>query len=213
MKALLTFLFIFIYQIVSAQADCYYFDDKTDIAYAKKDSFPYTGNCDEYFSDGKLKYCCVFEGGIIKSQKKWNKKGIIIDSIVYINGFKEYTEFRFSDEGQLKQKITVKKLGNIKTKLKGEFDFYPVQAEAISYYKNGNIWIIENYENRTLNGISRYFYKNGQLNEEKRYQHDTLINPVFEWDEVGNKYEVIYDLNKAGKGNVALSRKLIGKKE
>ena len=92
------FLIIFLFNVLSsfAQSDCFTIDKQTGLAYNKNDTILYTGICDDYYRNGKTKYICQFENGKILSNRGWNKKGILMDSSIYFDGYNEYINYMYN---------------------------------------------------------------------------------------------------------------------
>ena len=146
------------------QAKCYYFDQSTRIAYNVIDSTLYTGTCSSEFKNGKQKFICGFENGVILYSKSWNKKGILVDSTIYLNGFKKQKSFKFYETGELKEESTL----YLSDKTLAGMDVYESEGNYITYWKNGKKQFETVYYNKSKNFVSE-FYENGNLKSEGIY--------------------------------------------
>jgi|JI7StandDraft_1071085.scaffolds.fasta_scaffold62418_3 antitoxin component YwqK of YwqJK toxin-antitoxin module len=232
----------------NGQCDCFTNDTSKSLVYNKADSSLYTGTCNEYYRKGNPKGVCDFQDGIIKSCRYWNKKGKLIDSIIYLDGYAKILTYNFYSTGQLKhtgsyeyfktinsQKNLYVEIGTHKYfrengNKKNEVDYKNCGNTMYQkeYYKNGNLRFsgtfykedtshriitillhdsthntyrkdgtIEssiNYKKNKKQGISKSYYSNGSIKEERTYVDGTFINPALFWDSEGRRFEITYNI-------------------
>ena len=170
-----------------SQEDCFFFDNETNMAYNIADSSLYTGTCFKEFWNGHKKSLCEYKKGIIQLSKRWNRKGILIDSTIYLNGYKRQKFFRFYRSGELKEVGTTylsdeKVLGA---------DFYDNEGLHIYYYKYGKKKReIEYYKDHNKH-FAKVYYENGNLMSTGLFisnSKDSKGFGVYRPDSVHNKY-------------------------
>jgi len=149
---ILTIVFFSLPNYLFGQLNYPFFFNK-EVAYNKFDSSLYTGNYDELYRNGNIKYYNEFEKGLIKLHKYWDKKGNLIDSIIFIDGYKQYFEYRFYKNGFLKSSGVYQ----FNKTIEDEVKTHTPKALHTTYYKNGNRKF-ENfyYEDRTHRRTTYY---------------------------------------------------------
>ena len=159
--------------IIQSQENCFYIDSLTYLAYDKVDSTLYSGVCSDAYKNGKHKYLCEFENGIIKYGLGWNKKGVLIDSTFYVDGYMYFTEHHYYSDGTLR--------------FQGTFQFSKKNDKNVIYYDGiGNhVWYRKNGLKKTEcfyleNGLHYYsdYYKNGKIESTGYYYRKDSIKDI-----------------------------------
>jgi antitoxin component YwqK of YwqJK toxin-antitoxin module len=78
---------------MAQEDDCFRIDSVTMIAYDNQTDSLYTGDCVDHYNNGQLRCRTIFENGIVKTSKNWDKKGNLLDSIIYNEGFFKSSEY------------------------------------------------------------------------------------------------------------------------
>jgi antitoxin component YwqK of YwqJK toxin-antitoxin module len=158
-RLILLITVILIPELVISQDKCFYIDETTDLAYSVTDSTLYSGICSDSYRNGNMKYCCKFKDGVIKYSKAWSRKGVLVDSTIYLNGDDKMITYTFYKTGELKEYGTSFKTGKKTLGL----DNYDNEGTHIMFWKNGNKKSeVKYYNDRTKTFLTRY-YKNGNL--------------------------------------------------
>jgi antitoxin component YwqK of YwqJK toxin-antitoxin module len=162
-KMIKTIRFLMLFSIIPIigfpQENDIFFDNETNIAYSKVDSSLFTGAYFETFRNGQKKFLCEYKKGIIQLMKRWNKKGVLIDSTIYLDGDKRQKHFRFYKTGEIKEVGTTYLIDD---KVLG-MDLYENEGTHTFYYKNGKKKSeIDYYKGQNKEFISVY-YENGNL--------------------------------------------------
>jgi antitoxin component YwqK of YwqJK toxin-antitoxin module len=165
------------------KSNCFYINEVDNLAYHIDDSTKlFSGEFINQHKNGRTSSQQIIKNGRIISGVSYNKKGTLIDSLVLINSEEYIHDFKkYSKNGQLILHMLIKNLDK------------PIYTKQ--FYKNGNVWSIEHFENGKKNGLFQLFYKNGNIRSEIKYQNGTIINPGYFWEKNGDKYEVINRIN------------------
>jgi len=164
------FAILYIYPVF-AQSVCFRVDSITGIAYDLTDSSLYSGSCSHGYKKGGLRYYCLYEDGVKKYSTRYNKKGTLVDSIIYLDGDKRYTEYKFSRKGVLRYS------GTYYTSERDFMDVLENEGLHVKYDKEGN----KNWETMYYNDslYKKSFYKNGNLKSEGLYcKTDTVAGSL-----------------------------------
>jgi antitoxin component YwqK of YwqJK toxin-antitoxin module len=168
----------------SQDNDCIKYNSKERRAYNKEDTTRlFTGECNDNYNNNQLETSSYFKDGLLIYQNNYDKKGRLVDSMMIIDNKEEtYELFAYDNKGILTQYFQLKDNVN--------------HGITKSFYRNGIVQSEICYENGKRNGKEIFYYKNGKKRIARNYENDNYINPTYEWDENGVKYEVIYRVNK-----------------
>jgi antitoxin component YwqK of YwqJK toxin-antitoxin module len=215
-KSLITIGLAFLPSLFYAQKKCYFLDRETRLAYNKADSTLYTGKCIRTYRNGKMKSMCLFQDGIIQYGCGWSRKGILLDSAYYLDGFNRFKSFRYFENGLPSEESTLYlykkrkedrgiyqnegthivywKNGKKKTE-----NFYDKEKGSIlfsQYYLNGNLKFrgvlvpkdttSKSFESLVLDGIHYYYHRNGNIESEMTFKRGKQHGTTVYYDENGN---------------------------
>ncbi len=187
MRNVFVICLIFVVKVSFSQSDCFFVSKINNLAYFKEDSNKlYSGDCNHYNKKGKLIEQCIFLNGVPRYARGWNNKGVLIDS-TYYNDINSYIVNMWYENG----KILSRQMYNKDHRDTSIFYFESGIVKSILYSARNKITKVQD------------FYKDGKIYEELNYQNDTLLNPHFEWDKNGVKYEVV---TKEGKKHKIFGR-------
>ncbi|MDH6458246.1 antitoxin component YwqK of YwqJK toxin-antitoxin module [Fusobacterium sp. PH5-7] len=123
-----------------------------------------TGDCNEFFSNGKLETSVKYVNGKREGAfVRYHSNGQLCISMTYKNDKAEGKRTEYYDNGNVCS-VRIYKNGKI-------------EGNDIGYYKNKNLEYSENYKNGYRNGKQRYWYSNGNIEEEFTYINGVLNGP------------------------------------
>ncbi len=143
------------------------------------------------------------EGKIVGALKEWYENGQLRTSTVYDNGVQQEYEKEWYENGQLKTFSQIEngyREGNSKDwyingQLKQDGMFHYGDLTHIrAWYQDGQLRIVEEYQDNKMHGLIKSWYHNGQLQFEGNYSNGNYHGLVQSWNENGQKVaEEIYE--------------------
>lgn len=145
-----------------------------------------TGDCSEFFSNGKLQTNVKYVNGKLEgSFVRYYSNGQLSISMTYKNDKLEGKRTGYYENGIVK---------NVKT-----FKNDKLEGNDIGYYKNKNLEYIFNYKNGKRNGKQKYWYSNGTIREEYNFLNGVLNGPFIRYYENGKIHGVFQENTPEGK--------------
>ncbi len=166
------FTFLFIAYLSSGQQVDIYFDSVKMVAFNKHDSTLFTGIYKDTIGKGKYYSFIEFINGNIKSDYYYNKKGVLLDSIVVFDNGLLSKEFEYNKNGKLLR------IRNFKLAEESK-EFF--ETSSTKFKKDGT----KKEEIFCLNGyirlLHKMYYDNGNIKYsfiEQYVDYEDIYNPI-----------------------------------